>query len=178
MQKDTEEVDEMSMQEIMEVYRKFGTPSTHHKVLESMAGSWITSIRAWMNPEEPPTESTGTAEHKLILGGRFLQEEMSGQMMGDPFNGIGFMGYDNHTGKYISTWMDSMSTSIMLFEGTASEDGKTITQTTRYDDPIQGPMEYRAVTTLIDNSTFEFEMYGKDKTGKEDKMMEMTYTRK
>ena len=55
-------------------------------------------------------------------------------------------GYDNHTRKYVSTWMDSMSTGIMVFEGTAGADGKTITQTADYDDPVQGPMQWRSVT--------------------------------
>jgi hypothetical protein len=168
----------MDTQEMMEVYRKFGTPGAQHKAMADLAGRWNVRIRSWMNPEEPPMESTGTCEQKMILDGRFLQQEFSGQMMGKPFKGIGFTGYDNHTGKYVSTWMDSMGTAIMLFEGTAGEDGKTITQKSRYDDPIQGPMEYRSVIRIMDANNFEFEMYGTDRTGQEEKMMEMTYTRK
>ena len=71
-----------------------------------------------------------------------------------------------------------MSTGIYFFEGTAGPDGKTITQESRYDDPVQGPMKYRAVTRIVDDNTLVFEMYGTDKRGKEEKMMEMTYTRK
>ena len=46
------------------------------------------------------------------------------------------------------------------------------------DDPIKGPVKWRAVTKIVDDNTQVFEMYGTDKTGKEEKMMEMTYTRK
>jgi hypothetical protein len=123
-------------------------------------------------------ESSGTCEQKMLLGGRFLQQEFTGEMMGSTFTGIGVAGYDNHTRKYVSTWMDSMSTGIYFFEGTASADGKTITQESRYDDPIKGPMNWRAVTKIVDDNTQVFEMYGIDKTGREEKMMEMTYTRK
>jgi hypothetical protein len=63
-------------------------------------------------------------------------------------------------------------------EGTASPDGKTITQKGRYDDPIEGPMKLRSVTKIVDNNSETFEMYGTDKSGKERKMMEITYTRK
>lgn len=35
----------------------------------------------------------------MILGGRFLLHEYSGEMMGSIFNGIGVNGYDNHTKK-------------------------------------------------------------------------------
>jgi hypothetical protein len=130
-----------------------------------------------MEPGKPPVESSGRSEQKMILDGRFLQQDYNGDMMGTPFQGLGVTGYDNHTGKYMSTWMDTMGTAIMMFEGTASADGRTITQTGRYDDPVQGPMEWRSVTRVIDDNTLEMEMYATGKSGKEEQMMEITYTR-
>jgi hypothetical protein len=97
-------------------------------------------------------------------------------MMGSPFTGIGVIGYDNHTKKYVSTWIDSMGTGIYFFEGTAGPDGKTVTQESRYDDPVQGPIKYRAMTKIVDDNTLVFEMCGTDKRSNEEKMMEMTYT--
>ena len=168
----------MDMQAAMEVYKKLATPGAPHKLLARMAGSWTTRTKSWMGPDSPPMESTGTCEQKMLLGGRFLQQEFAGDMMGSPFNGIGFNGYDNHTGKYVSTWMDTMSTAILYFEGTAGADGKTITQTARYDDSVQGPMLWRSVTRITGDNTVFFELYGTGKSGKEEKMMEITYTRK
>ena len=166
------------MEQAMEVYTRLGTPGAPHKLLAGMAGSWSTRIKTWMGPDSPPMESKGTSEQKMLLGGRFLQQEYSGDMMGSPFTGIGVTGYDNHTKKYVSTWMDSMGTGIFFFEGTASADGRTITQEARYDDPLKGPVKWRSVTKIVDNNTLVFEMYGTDKRGKEEKMMEITYTRK
>jgi hypothetical protein len=168
----------MDMQAMMEVYNKLGTPGAPHKLLASMAGSWTTKIKSWCESSKPPMESAGICEQRMILGGRFLQQEFTGEMMGSLFTGIGVTGYDNHTKKYVSTWMDSMGTAILFFEGTAGTDGKTITQETRYDDPIKGPMKWRSVTRIVDDNTHVFEMYGTDKSGKEEKMMEITYTRK
>jgi hypothetical protein len=166
------------MQTMMEVYTKLATPGEPHKALASMAGRWNTKIRSWMEPDKPPMESTGTSEQKMILGGRFLQQEFHGEMMGSPFTGIGVTGYDNHTQKYVSTWIDSMGTAILFFEGTGSADGKTITQECGYDDPIKGPIKWRSVTRIVDDNNHVFEMYGTDKSNKEEKMMEITYTRK
>ena len=166
------------MQAMMEVYQRLATPGEPHKSLARMAGSWSVKCKSWMEPNKPPMESTGTCEQKMILDGRYLQQEFTGEMMGSPFTGLGIIGYDNHTKKCVSTWIDSMSTGIYFFEGTASEDGKTITQESNYDDPVMGPMKYRSVTRIVDENTLEFEMYGTDKRGKEEKMMEMTYTRK
>ena len=178
MAKEKKQEGKMDMQAMMEVYKKLATPSAPHKLLASMAGSWNTKTKSWMEPKKPPMESTGTCEQKMLLDGRFLQQECTGDMMGSPFTGIGVTGYDNHTKKYVSTWMDSMGTGIYFFEGTASADGKTITQKGRYDDPIEGPMKWRAVTKIVDDNTQVFEMYGTGKNGKDTKMMEITYTRK
>jgi hypothetical protein len=168
----------MDMQAMMEVYEKLGTPGAPHKRLASLAGSWITKTRAWMEPDKPPMEGTGTCEQKMLLGGRYLQQEYTGEMAGSPFTGINVIGYDNHTGKYVSTWIDSMSTGIYYFEGTASADGKTITQKSSYDDPVRGPTVWRSVTRIVDNDTLDYEMYLSSKGGKEEKMMEMKVSRK
>ncbi len=71
-----------------------------------------------------------------------------------------------------------MSTGIMYFEGTADAGGKTITQTANVDDPIRGPMQWRSVTTIVDKGTVLFEMYSIVKGGREERMMEITYSRK
>ncbi|HTZ39712.1 MAG TPA: DUF1579 domain-containing protein [Syntrophales bacterium] len=169
---------EGKMDQAMEVYRKLGTPGAPHKLLAGMAGSWTARTLSWMEPGTPPVEWMGTSEQKMVLGGRYLQQEFKGEMMGSPFSGIGFTGYDNQTRKYVSTWMDSMSTGIMYFEGTAGADDKTITQTAQFDDPVRGPMQWRSVTKMVDDNTVQFDMYGKEKGGKEEKMMAITYTRK
>lgn len=123
-------------------------------------------------------ESTGTAEMKMLLDGRFLYQEFNGQMMGQPFNGIGIDGYDNMRKKYVTAWMDSMGTGIFLMEGTASADGRTITLRGSHPEPGGGKMTHRAIWKLIDNNTQQFDMYGSHHGQKEMKMMEITYTRK
>jgi hypothetical protein len=178
MRKEKKQEGKTGTQSMMEIYQKVGTPGPPHKMLASMAGSWTTKSKAWMEPDKPPMEDEGACEQKMLLGGRYLQQEFTGKMMGAPFNGIGVTGYDNHTKKYMSTWIDTMSTAIYFFEGTGRPDGKTFTQESRYDDPVKGPMTWRSVTRIVDGNTMLFEMYGIDKTGKEEKMMEMTYNRK
>ena len=168
----------MDMQVMMDVYKKLGTPGAPHKLLASMAGSWITKTKAWMEPDKPPMEDTGTCEQKMLLDGRYLQQEYSGKMMGSAFKGINVIGYDNHTKKYVSIWIDSMSTGIYFFEGTASPNGKTITQESCYDDPVRGPMTWRSVSRIVNSNTMAYEMFITAKGGQEEKMMEMTLTRK
>ena len=177
--KEKKQEKQMDPQAMMETYAKLATPSEPHKKFASLAGSWTTKTKSWMEPNKPPMETAGSCELKILLDGRFLQQECTGEMMGYPFTGIGLSGYDNHTKKYISTWMDSMGTGIFVMEGTASADGKTITEKGQHDDPIEGRMKHRAVWKIVDSNTQTFEMYGTGKHfEKEAKMMEITYTRK
>jgi hypothetical protein len=168
----------MDMQAIMEIYKKVGTPGEPHKLFAKLEGSWTTKSRGWMEPDKPPMESAGTCEQKLVLDGHYLQQVYTGDMMGAPFTGINLLGYNNHTKKYESIWIDSMNTAIYFFEGTASKDGKIITQKCSYDDPVRGPSVWRSVTKIKDANTQEFEMFITPKGGKEEKMMEMTVARK
>ncbi len=178
MAKQEKQKGKMDMQAMMELYKKVGTPGAPHKLLATLAGSWTTKTTVWMDPDKPPVEGKGTCEQKMLLDGRYLQQEYTGDMMGSPFTGINIIGYDNHTKKYVSVWIDSMSTSIYYFEGTASADGKTITQESSYDDPAKGPTTWLSVTKIVDENTLQYEMYLTPKGGKKEKMMEMTVTRK
>jgi hypothetical protein len=168
----------VDMQQIMEIYRKTGTPGEQHKALARLSGTWETRSRGWIEPDKPPVESSGTCEQQLVLDGHYLQQTYQGDMMGQPFTGISLLGYDNHTKKYQSIWIDTMSTGVYFFEGTASRDGRTIRQESHYDDPVHGPSVWRTITRFKDDATIEFEMFLTSKGKKEIKMMEMTMVRK
>ena len=167
----------MDTKAMMDLYVKLGTPGAPHELLRSLEGKWTTRTRAWMETGAPPVESTGTCEQEMILEGRFLRQEYKGEMMGGLFTGINTVGYDNHAGKFVSTWIDSMSTGIYYFEGSARSDGRTIAQECRYDDPVRGPSIWRSVMKIVDGSTVVYEAYLGEE-GKEEKMMEMTLIRK
>ena len=168
----------MDPQAMMELWKQAATPGKPHKQFAALAGSWTTQTKEWMEPGKPPMESAGTAEMKMLLDGRFLYQEYNGQMMGQPFNGIGIDSYDNIRKKYVTAWMDTMGTGIFLMEGTASPDGKTITLKGSHPAPGGGHMSHRAIWKLIDDNHQTFDMYGAHHGQKEMKMLESVYTRK
>jgi hypothetical protein len=178
MAKDKKSEKQMDQQAMMEVWKKMATPGEPHKLFATLAGSWTTTSKEWMEPGKPPTESTGTAEMKMLLDGRFLYQEFTGNMMGQPFSGVGIDAYDNMTKKYSTAWMDTMGTGIFMMEGTASADAKTITLKGSHPEPGGGKMTHRAVWKIIDNNTQTFDMYGTHHGGKEMKVLEISYGRK
>jgi Protein of unknown function (DUF1579) len=178
MAKDKKPAKEMDPQAMMEVWKKLAMPGEPHKLFASLAGSWTTTTKEWMEPGKPPSESSGTAEMKMLLDGRFLYQEYNAQMMGQPFSGVGIDAYDNMTKKYVTAWIDTMGTGIFMMEGTASADGKTITLKGSHPEPGGGKMTHRAVWKIVDNNTQTFDMYGAHHGGKEMKVLEISYTRK
>ncbi|MET0517138.1 MAG: DUF1579 domain-containing protein [Nitrospiraceae bacterium] len=178
MAKDKKAEKQMDPQAMMEAYTKLATPGEQHKQLASLAGSWTTKTKEWMEPGKPPTESAGSVEMKTVLDGRFLQQEFTGEMMGHPYSGMGITGYDNLRKRYVSTWIDTMGTGVFVMEGTAGADSKTITLKGQHAELGGGHMSHRAVWKIVDSNTQIFDMYGSHDGGKETKMMEITYTRK
>ena len=162
----------------MEAYMKAGTPGAPHKALAATAGNYDLKIRSWQDANAPAMEDTGTATRSMILDGRVLAESVSSKMMGQPWSGHGMTGYDNTTQKYWSTWNDSMSTGLMVSEGTC--DAKNACSFAgSWTDPITKKLVKSRMTTRWTNPTTEiFEMYGPDRSGKEMKMLEITYTKK
>jgi len=162
----------------MEAYMKAGTPGAPHQALASSAGNYDMKVKSWHDPAGIAMEDTGTAKRSMMLGGRVLFEEVSSTMMGAPFTGHGMMGYDNVSGKYWSTWNDSMMTGLMVSEGTCDAQGKTCTFTGHWNDPVKKtPVKARMTTRWTSPTTQIFEMYGPGKDGKEMKMMEITYNK-
>ena len=163
---------------MMAAYQKAGTPGDAHAAMAKMAGSYDLSIRSWNNPGAPPVVETGTATRSMVLDGRVMVEDMQSQMYGQPFTGHGMSGYDNVTGKYWSTWNDSMSTGLMVSQGSCDAGG-ACTFNGSWNDPVtKGKVNARMTTKWTSPTVEVFEMYAPGADGKESKMMEITYTRK
>ena len=163
---------------MMELWKQAAMPGEPHKLFATLVGSWTTTTKEWMEPGKPPMESTGTAESKMMMEGRFLHQEFHGQMMGQPFTGMSIDAYDNIRKKYITVWVDTRGTGVFIMEGTGSVDGKTITLRGSHTEPGGGTMTHRAIWTVIDTDHQLVEMYRSHHGRKETKMMEITYTRK
>src|SRR5512133_2335101 len=73
---DTTAASAPDMQEMMKKMEAQAAPGAEHQWLAALAGEWETEARCYMaGPETEPTVTKGTCQSKMILGGRFLQEE-------------------------------------------------------------------------------------------------------
>lgn len=163
----------------MAAMEKALAPGEPHKRLARLAGDWTYTNKMWMDPSQPPVDSTGTMHAETILGGRYVQSTWTGNMMGAPFEGRATDGYDNLAKKYVSSWVDNMGTGILYSTGTCDEKGTKCSYKGDMMDPMTGQKSYmRQEITWTDDNTFKNEMYGPGMDGKEFKWMEMTIKRK
>ena len=166
-------------QAMMEKFKAFSTPGENHQVLNPLVGEWNYEIKMWKAPGTEPEVSSGTSSSSWILGGRFVEDKVSGVFMEQPFEGMGIIGYDNIQKTYNSVWLDNMSTGFMASSGSYDADKKTLTQEGEFTCPmLEGPRWFKSVTTITDPDHHTYDMYMQDESGKEFVGMQISYTRK
>jgi len=152
-------------------WEALAVPGPEHAKLLKGVGTWNCECKCWQQPGGEPTVSKGKAVCTEALGGRFIREDFECEMMGKPFHGIGYHGFNNATKKYELAWLDSVGTGIMLMTGTESE----------LKGSFAGPggieMTMRSVVKPVSDDQFVMEMYSDMGMGAEMKCMELTYTR-
>lgn len=169
-------------QAAMEAMQRLGSPSEGHKALEPLAGTWSYTAEWRMSPDGPAESMSGTSANTLILGGRFLKQEVNGPAMEEgmpPFEGVGFTGYDNLRKEYQSIWFDNMMTGMMRGAGQFDAATKTLTDEGDFSCPVTGETHrwYRTVWMVVDQDHTTYESYSRTPEGQEFKSMEIRYTR-
>lgn len=170
----------MAMDPAMQEAMKKSMPGERHKALEPFVGQFTTTNRMWMKPGEKAHESMGSSDHSWVFGGRFLKMDVRGDMDGQPFEGVGYIGYDNVRGEYTSVWLDNMNTGISRSSGQFDTPTQTLKESGTVSCPMTGEkdMPIRGEWKVIDSNTLMYTMYNPDPNGKEMKGMEITYKRK
>ncbi len=165
-------------QAMMSKWMEFSTPGENHKVLNVLAGDWDYVVKWWMAPGGNPEISKGRNKNNWIMGGRYLQLMSNGTSLGQPFEGMGLVGFDNSLKKYQSIWIDNMGTGIMKAESTYDPAKKLFTEHGRFSDPLFGELSFRGEIKIIDNEHYSYKMYTVQKSGQEFQSLEVLYTRK
>lgn len=162
---------------MMAAWEQAMTPGPQHAGLAEMAGPWKFTNKMWEDPAADPTIVEGTAVRTMILGGRVLEERVSSEFMGKPFEGLGHTGYDNVTGEYWSTWVDNMSTGLMTMKGSWDESTGAGTFEGEAADPMTGTLKKVRMVSRINEDGSETNEFFEDRGGQWVKTMELVYHR-
>lgn len=165
-----------SEKEMMEAWTKSATPGPEQAWLAHFEGEWNTKTTVTL-PGQPVTTSVGTSSIKMILEGRFMRENHTGESFGMPFLGESTMGHNNLDGKYALSWIDNTGTGIMY--GTGEREGDLLTINASYPKMIgEGVDHFRLETELINKDKHVMRMFMTLEDGTAHQHMKIEYTRK
>jgi hypothetical protein len=132
-----------------------------------------------MMPGSEPMETEGTAVGKMIMGGRYLVVNHSGNVMGMPFEGMSLEGYDNAAEKFVSIWVDNLGTGVAYSEGHFKEESGLLVYEGSMTDPMTKEAAwFKQTMKIVDDNNLYFEMFMKAPYGTEFKNMEISFTKK
>lgn len=167
------------MQKKMAAYQASFTPGKEQAQLaEQFQGNWTAKTTMWMDASTPPMTSAGTANTTVEFGGRQVKSLYKGEFMGQPFEGVGMVGYDNTQKMYVNHWVDSMGTGQYLTMGTYDTATRTYTFKGEMADPSEGGKKFptRDTVQIVDKDHHVMESF-ETRDGKERKMMRIEYAR-
>ena len=134
---------------MMAQYMKLAEPGDHHAHLSRIVGTWETKVTMWQGPGAEAQITSGISKNSMALGGRYLNIDYEGDMMGEQFQGRGIHGYDNGKKQHTEIWMDTMGTFMYPATGSCSEGGKVLKMMGQFDDPITGESKKMKSITRI-----------------------------
>jgi hypothetical protein len=166
----------MSPEQMMELWKKWSTTDEHHKELFWYVGTWDTEARGG-----GPAAEKGVAEFKWIMEGRWLSQELKMPFMGMTYHGYGIMGFDRFKKKWVSTWVSSMDTAMLRFEGVIVDPtGKVKSLYCDMDEYLTGEHDKpaRGVYRKVDENTFLYELWDMAQGPDGAKVLEIKYKRR
>ncbi len=99
-------------------------------------------------------------------------------MDGEPFEGIGYYGFDNTTKTYEAAWMDNGSTAISLYRGMMDKAGRSaVLKSCEATAAGSKPVEIEMRVSIAEGGDHVTQLWGAPRGGKAFKMMELRSVR-
>ena len=128
------------------------SPAPEHDWLSTQVGEWEVECAYYTIPGEEPIEVQGT-ETVEQLGPFWVVSRFEADMMGTPIIGQAVTGFDPVRKVFVGTWKDSYTPFHYTFEGTRSDDGKSLALSGENFDPMrQKDSTYHSRTDYLSDS--------------------------
>jgi hypothetical protein len=159
-------------------------PAAEHRELAALAGRWNLQVTYNAGGGKTMT-ATGTAENRMVLGGRFLiSESTSSVPAGAPagmkaIDSMRIYGFDRRTSTFTIVELDSMGTYWVTAAGTKKEAGMIVMSGETLDDHggTREMRQYDMVLRVIDRDTYAAEVVFKFANRAPVKLVEILHTR-
>lgn len=164
----------------LQTWMDSAAPVAAHNRLKAYVGAWTTRQTDWLPTGDRWNAADGTATCRLILGGRFLQEDYTTSLDGHPFHALGLTGFDRQRNAYVAEWLDDFGTGVISLMGTFDAAGRVLTL---LGPAPEGQVGGRAATgwrvtdTWWDADHHAVAWWGQGIDGRPVKVSEIVYTR-
>jgi len=153
----------------------------NRKVLSALGGTWNFTALLYAEPGVEPFRTEGTITNELVED-LFLSSHANGSLNvaghGVPMKAQGLMSYDISKKAFTSVWADTLNTGLLVGTGKYDEKEKTLNETGRFTDPVDGVEKaFRSETRFIEETKYKRTIYVTGKSGKETKLIEFEYTK-
>lgn len=127
---------------------EFPAATDQHKWLRQFEGKWVCDAECVMAPGQPVTHMKSVFNCHM-LGDFWIINEMDAEGP-FPMRGRQTIGYDPATGRYVGTWVDSVSSHLWHYKGSVSESG------TKLVLEAEGPDMTEPGKTALYRDAYEF----------------------
>ena len=164
----------------LQAWMDAAAPVAAHARLKAYVGTWTTRQTDWLLTGDRWNEADGTATCRLILGGRFLQEDYATTLDGHPFHALGLTGFDRQRNTYVAQWLDDFGTGVIALEGAFDSKGRVLTLNGPSPSGFVGrhaALGWRVTDTWWDPDHHTVAWWGQGRDGRPVKVSEILYTR-
>lgn len=128
-------------------------PGPEHAILKEMAGNWSGKMKMG------GSESDCRCNYRMECGGLWLTSTFNTKMGETAFQGKGLDSYDPESKKFVTVWVDSMSTKPMIMHGTYDAAKKAMTSIGEGPGPDGKPQKMKMVVSMPDKDTINEKMF-------------------
>ena len=97
---------------------RLASPGPEHVWMEPLVGTWDVEMLVFPGPgAEPIVSDEVTATREMVLGGRYLREELRGTVFGAPSARDGVLGYNRLEGRFEWVTQDTFEPGQMAYFG-------------------------------------------------------------
>lgn len=95
---------------------RLAAPGPEHERLNSLVGMWSVEMLVFVDPSQPPLSATGlTAKRELTLDGRYLREELRGELFGRAAARDAILGFNRLDQRFELFTVDTFEPGQMIY---------------------------------------------------------------
>lgn len=157
-----------SIEEQARAAARASEPRSEHRVLETLVGTWNTSVVSVAGDGTESDPRSGVAAIEWVLGGRYLKWDATLDLGTEVHATTGFLGYDVNQGEYQLLMISDLATGMGVAHGRGDVGDAGLKFVLDVTEPGTGAVR-RAVSTMraTSHDQFVLEQLGQDGAGNE-----------